>query len=536
MANRYWVGGTASWDGNALLKWSTTSGGIGGQAVPTATDDVYFDAASGAVTVTIATASAAVARQIIATGFTGTIAGTQGLTVSGPSGLAGVFTLQNGMTWSNTGTLSFTSTSASTSFTITTDGVSLASPISISGTGTKTLGSALTTTNSCTIASNFTFSTFSLTCLNYTDSGSRTFSFSGSSTIFITGNNATVATFSTTVSGSPPISLSYSGSVGTRTLSVGPASEIFSRNISISAGSDIITSTSFTNFKNLDFTGFSGTVSTWGFSVITIYGNLTLSSGMTYSATATVSFEATSSKTITTNAKTIPAQVTFFGVGGTWTLQDALTTTGLISHTAGTFNTNGKAVTCSTYNGSNSNTRGLTLGASTFTCTGSGASAFTIATTTGMTLTAGTSTISMTSASAKTFAGGGLTYYNLNQGGAGALTISGANTFNDIKNTVQPNTIIFPASTTQTVSNFSLTGTAGNLITINSNSAGTQATLSKSSGTVSCNYLSIKDSAATGGASWYAGTTSTNGGNNTGWIFTAPPVTANTASFFLMFS
>jgi hypothetical protein len=533
MANRYWVGGTASWDATVGTKWALTSGGTGGQAVPTATDDVYFDAASGAVTVTIATAAAAVARQVIATGFTGTIAGTQGLTVSGASGLAGVFTLENGMTWSNTGTLSFTSTSASISFTITTNGVSLASPISISGTGTKTLGSALTTTSSCTIASSFTFSTFSLTCLTYTDSGSRTFSFSGSSTIFITGNNATVATFSISVSGSPPISLSYSGSVGTRTISTGSPSLANSRTVNITAGSDIITTPSFTNFNNLNFTGFSGTVSTWGFSSITIYGNLTLSSGMTYTATATVSFEATSSKTITTNAKTL-GQVTFNGVGGTWTLQDALTSTGTITLTNGTLDTNGKAVSGSTFSSNNSNTRALTLGATTLTCTGNGPSAFTIATTTGMTLSAGTSTISMTSASAKTFAGGGLTYYNLNQGGAGALTISGSNTFNDIKNTVQPNTVTFTISTTQTVSNFSLTGTAGNLITINSSTAGTQATLSKSSGTVSCNYLSIKDSAATGGASWYAGTTSTNVSGNTGWIFTAPPA-GNTASFFLMF-
>ena len=53
MANRYWVGGTAAWDGTAGTKWALTSGGAGGQAVPTASDDVFFDAASGAVTCTI---------------------------------------------------------------------------------------------------------------------------------------------------------------------------------------------------------------------------------------------------------------------------------------------------------------------------------------------------------------------------------------------------------------------------------------------------------------------------------------------------
>lgn len=43
MADRYWVGGTATWDGTAGTKWSTTSGGAGGASVPTSSDDVYFD-------------------------------------------------------------------------------------------------------------------------------------------------------------------------------------------------------------------------------------------------------------------------------------------------------------------------------------------------------------------------------------------------------------------------------------------------------------------------------------------------------------
>ena len=42
-ANRYWVGGTDSWDATPGLKWSTISGGTGGAAVPTSTDDVFFD-------------------------------------------------------------------------------------------------------------------------------------------------------------------------------------------------------------------------------------------------------------------------------------------------------------------------------------------------------------------------------------------------------------------------------------------------------------------------------------------------------------
>jgi hypothetical protein len=146
-----------------------------------------------------------------------------------------------------------------------------------------------------------------------------------------------------------------------------------------------------------------------------------------------------------------------------------------------------------------------------------------------MTLNPSTSTITMTSASTKAFNGGGLTYYNLNQGGTGSLSIGGSNTFNDITNTVQPATLSFTELTTQTVSNFSLSGTVGNLITIQSAFTPLQFTLSKSSGTINAQYLSIKYSNATGGAVWNA-RESTDAGGNTGWnIF------AGQANMFSMF-
>lgn len=108
-------------------------------------------------------------------------------------------------------------------------------------------------------------------------------------------------------------------------------------------------------------------------------------------------------------------------------------------------------------------------------------------------------------------------------GGAGALTIQQSNTFANITNTVQPATITLTAGTTQTVSAFGVSGTAGNLITLNSSSAGSQATLSDSSGVNSVSYTSIKDINATGGATWNAFVTSGNvdDGNNTGWDFFA---------------
>ena len=73
MASRYWVGGTAAWDGTAGTKWALTSGGAGGQAVPTSADDVFFDAASGAVTVTVGATGNC--NTLTFTGFTGTFTG-----------------------------------------------------------------------------------------------------------------------------------------------------------------------------------------------------------------------------------------------------------------------------------------------------------------------------------------------------------------------------------------------------------------------------------------------------------------------------
>lgn len=79
-------------------------------------------------------------------------------------------------------------------------------------------------------------------------------------------------------------------------------------------------------------------------------------------------------------------------------------------------------------------------------------------------------------------------------------------------------TITFTAGTTTTVTSFTLAGTTGNLVTINSTVPGTQFTLYKDSGTVNASYLQIQDSNATGNAVWNAlDGTNTNLGNNTGW-------------------
>jgi hypothetical protein len=272
----------------------------------------------------------------------------------------------------------------------------------------------------------------------------------------------------------------------------------------------------------------------------TCYGNWTNGTGITLSGSSSLTFAGRTTQTITSASKTFTQPITINSPSGTFQLQDAFTTATFVAttFTNGTLDLNGFTYTVGTRFTTATGTKNLTFNGGTLICPDPNTTSFNNANPTNFTTTAGTGTgtISMTAATAKTFVGAGSTFNcTINQGGAGALTITGSNTFSNITNTVQPASILFTAGTTSTFTNFSLSGTSGNLITIGSVTAASH-TLSKSSGTVSADFLSISRSTAAGGAGWYAGANSTDGGNNTGWIFTAPPAPPATATGnFLMF-
>lgn len=74
MSNRFWVGGTGTWDNATTTHWSTTSGGSGGASVPAVTDVAIFDGSSGGGTVTVAANVSGTALSGLTTSaFTGTI-------------------------------------------------------------------------------------------------------------------------------------------------------------------------------------------------------------------------------------------------------------------------------------------------------------------------------------------------------------------------------------------------------------------------------------------------------------------------------
>jgi hypothetical protein len=184
---------------------------------------------------------------------------------------------------------------------------------------------------------------------------------------------------------------------------------------------------------------------------------------------------------------------------GTTTLADTLSTNTL-THTLGTFDTGNQAVSCATFATTGSSTRVLTLGTSVCTVTG----ASWTASGSGLTVNPGSSNVTMSSASAKTFAGGGYTWGTLTQAGAGALTVTGSNTFANIANTVQPCTVKFTAGTTNSFNNFSLGGVLGSMVTITS-ATSAQHTLTKlGGGQVQVGYCAISYSNATPSSTWYA--------------------------------
>jgi hypothetical protein len=332
---------------------------------------------------------------------------------------------------------------------------------------------------------------------------------------------------------------------GTGGASVPTASDnvFFDANSNVGTGAFTVTMANSPRVCN-DFTasGLDGTM--------TLASNkigLTVSGSLTFQATnfiltsdgATTFNATTTGKTVTTNGVAFNANVSFNGVGGAWTLGSAFSCgTTSLTLTNGTFNTSSSgnyAVTAGVFFSSNSNTRVINLNASTLTFVNSG-TAWNMTTSTNATVNAGTSTISLTNSLPKTFAGSGLSYATLNQGGAGTLTITGSNTFSNITNTrksVSATTILFTAGTTSTFTDWNASGESTRLLTIGSVTAASH-TLSKASGTVNADFLSISRSTATGGATWNAGANSTDGGNNSGWIFATPPATA-TGNFLMFF-
>ena len=286
--------------------------------------------------------------------------------------------------------------------------------------------------------------------------------------------------------------------------------------------------------KSISFNGCTGTPDITFGAAGSVFGSLNLTGVRNIDNGSTFTFEGRSAYTLTKGSaffNSTGAGITLNAPGGSLTLQDALTVQGNLTIRFGTFNANNFNVTAATVVSNYSSTRAISMGSGAWTLTGT-ATVWSLAVNGNLTLTVSTSTIKFTNttSTARTFAGGGLTYNNFwSDAGASTavLTVSGSNTFALFKDTgTAAHTIKFTAGTTQTIATWTVSGSSGNVITIDSSSTATHALVKSGGGVVSSDYLNIQHSVATPASTWYAGANSTNNQAvataGSGWIFTAP--------------
>jgi hypothetical protein len=293
MADRYWVGGTQTWDNVVGTKWATTSGGAGGASVPSVGDNVIFDTNSGTGTVTVNTVNAACANF--------TVTATQALSIQSSGSFSvsvngSVFSLVAGGS-ASVANLRFNFNSATT---LTTNGKAI---------GNMQLGAlpanVIQLADNLTITNGFTLDQGTFTTNNFNVTVGANFSCTGSSTQTVNLGSSTVEvknTFSLAVS-----NITFNASTSTISFTT-------------PNGTPVLSATGYT-FNNVTFnsnTNYALTCSSCSFNNLTI-GNSTSSTirSMTVSGNNTVT--GTFQTTSTTPTQRVFIQSDTLGTARTFT-------------------------------------------------------------------------------------------------------------------------------------------------------------------------------------------------------------------------
>jgi len=259
------------------------------------------------------------------------------------------------------------------------------------------------------------------------------------------------------------------------------------------------------------------------------------------SDTQTYTFEGRWSNTLNSGWFTWAKSITLNAPSWTLTLSSNISswTSRTLDITSWTFNSSSFNVSFWFVSSSSSTTtRTINLWSGTWSITGSSSTIFNINST--ATITAWTSIIKITDtwSSAITFAWWWKTYNNVwfsRWASTASNTISWSNTFADFKDDWSvAHSILFTAGTTQTVTTFTVNGTAWQEITLNSTTTATHALVKSWGWTITCNYLNIQHSVATPWSTWTANNSTNNQSVATagsGWSFWW---VANTWSWFFM--
>jgi hypothetical protein len=442
--------------------------------------------------------------------------------------------------------------------TITTNGKTINSPITVNcPTSSVVLADDLTLAAGLTITLtngdldlNNNVLTTALVVTSTTTTRRILFGTTGVINVFGNGNavwNAALATnFSYT--GTGRVNFTYAGATGTRTISHGSTGGsgtpvTAAPPMYFTDGTDQIVTTGGGQFSELDFTGFTGTLTNTARSLT---GNLILGTGMTATSGANaITFNGDSgTQTITSNGVTLDFPVTVFTTGSNFQLSEPLVLSGarVLTVNGGNLIANGHNITTGVFISSNGNVRRIDISDVTVNLTTVG-TVWNMSTNTNATLIATNSNINLTDTTTGTrgFSGGDLTYNNLDIGGATGTSntiFTGNNTFTGTLSSSKTvaHTIKFTAGTTTTVGGFTVNGTAGNEVTLTSATTAQHNLVLAGGGTVNVSYANISYSDASPVDTWYALLTNNNtdDGNNTGWFFGASP-SGSSSNFFLVF-
>lgn len=220
--------------------------------------------------------------------------------------------------------------------------------------------------------------------------------------------------------------------------------------------------------------------------------------------------------------------------GGSWSttnLASNVTCTNSFSSYYGTLNTNNYNITCDRGQFGSSGYPVANLGSSVITVTGTSYGFFG-----SLTINPGTSEFIFTSATTVTLQTNGqslnkVTYAAASSGGVFTIN-GGTNTIANLSSTATgAHTIRFLGASTNTINDWNISGTAGNLVTVTSTTT-SQFTLVSGGDTQVADYLSLSYSVGSPSNTWYAGLNSVDGGNNTGWLFENEPTFSGNGLLF----
>jgi hypothetical protein len=260
------------------------------------------------------------------------------------------------------------------------------------------------------------------------------------------------------------------------------------------------------------------------------YGSFILGSGVTLSGTTAQTYRGRTTSTLTTAGKTLNFSVIMDAPGGTLQLGSALSSTASVSMGRGTFDAVSYNVTLGTFSSSGSGIRTVSMGSGLWTLTSTG----TVwnATATNFTLNKGTADVLLSngSSTAKGVTGAGLALNKLTLGGAtsgGTTNLQAINVTELASIKTVAHIITLTSAATNIIGTWSVAGTAGNVVTLNSSTVGTQRTIALTNVTSGIDYLAVQDIGVTVANRFYVGANSTNNGNNTNVYFTATPAVSS---------